>query len=61
MALNITGMMAIANGEPCMLCLKDNRRIKDVFISKPTNDIFAHLVKEHPKDFVDAMGFNDEK
>jgi len=61
--MNITGMLAVGNGEPCPLCVKEgDRKVKNVFISQPDNDILKHAIKEHRKELSQELfgGDNEE-
>ena len=44
--MNITGMLAIGNGEPCPFCTT---------IINEDIDIVAHLVNDHPEEFKEAL------
>ena len=63
MSLNITGFLALGNGEVCPFCLKDSEndvKVDDVFIIGPEKDLLGHMQDKHPKDFSKAIGFDDE-
>ena len=57
--IDITGMIAIGNGEPCPFCAnEDDRLVEDVFIQSPDNDIMQHMSDEHPSELNRAL-FSD--
>ena len=57
--LDISGSLAIGNGEPCPFCVKeDNRLVEDIFISDKDNDIVEHMMNEHPSELNRAL-FSD--
>tara|TARA_R100000664_G_C2685518_1_gene91722 strand:+ start:205 stop:558 length:354 start_codon:yes stop_codon:yes gene_type:complete len=54
--LDITGSLAIGNGEPCPFCLQeDDRLTDDVFVSDTDNDIMEHMMNEHPSELSNAL------
>tara|TARA_R110002051_G_scaffold322547_1_gene413336 strand:- start:2544 stop:2756 length:213 start_codon:yes stop_codon:yes gene_type:complete len=67
--MTITGMLAVGNGEPCPLCIKEgDRKVKDVFISEQDNDLMKHMMEEHSRELNqmikmdnELFGGNDEK
>ena len=61
--MDITGMLAVGNGEPCPLCLKESdRKATDVFISELDNDLIGHMLEEHPRELDNQLfGGNDEE
>ena len=50
--MNITGMVAIGNGEPCPWCKK--------VLGKDFTDASAHFQDNHPDEFMKAL-FGDDK
>tara|TARA_R100000458_G_C8203327_1_gene193167 strand:+ start:309 stop:575 length:267 start_codon:yes stop_codon:yes gene_type:complete len=49
--MSITGMLAVGNGEPCPFCTKEpDRKVEDIFISQPYNDLIGHMMEEHPEE-----------
>ena len=49
--MNITGMLALGNNEPCPYC-----KGADKFILEENGKSFlTHLQKEHPKEFAEAL------
>ena len=61
--MNITGFLAIGNGEICPYCLKDSEnsiKTTEVFIMGKDKDLLGHLNEKHPKEFKEALGLDDE-
>ena len=46
--MEITGFVAIGNGEKCPFC--------DLIQGKDFEDSLEHFTKEHPEDFMKALG-----
>ena len=54
--LDISGMIAVGNGEPCPFCAnEDDRLVEDVFIQSADNDIMEHMINEHPSELNNAL------
>ena len=53
--MNITGMLAVGNGESCPFC-----KGKEKFVNQPDIDFVGHLQEKHPKEFMNAL-FGDDK
>ena len=45
--MDIAGMIAIGNGEPCPFC-KGNKHT-EIFINSKDNDFLKHMTVKHPK------------
>ena len=57
--MNVTGMLAIGNGEKCPFCSKKSK--KRVFVASVKNNFVAHCVECHPEKFAQAIfGMPDE-
>lgn len=54
--LNVTGMLAIGNGEPCPFCKDD----EDKFINEADKDFFKHCAEHHPVELNKAL-FSEPK
>jgi hypothetical protein len=49
--IDVSGMIAIGNGEPCPFCANEgDRLVEDIFISDVDNDIVEHMMNEHPSE-----------
>lgn len=48
--LDITGMLALGNGEPCPFC-----KGEDIFINSEDNDYLKHLMDNHPAEMNAAL------
>ena len=54
--LDVSGMIAVGNGEPCPFCAKeDDRLVEDIFINDKDNDIMEHMMNEHPSELNNAL------
>ena len=53
--MQITGMLAVGNGEACPYC-----KGKEKFVNQPDIDFVGHLQEKHPKEFMKAL-FGDDK
>tara|TARA_Y100001963_G_scaffold68502_1_gene95448 strand:- start:856 stop:1035 length:180 start_codon:yes stop_codon:yes gene_type:complete len=59
--MDITGMLAVGNGEPCPFCIKE-QRTENIFISQPENNILTHMMDEHKAAMEEALwGGQDDK
>ena len=57
--IDMSGMIAVGNGEPCPFCVAEGERlIGDVFIASEDNDIMEHMMNEHPSELNKAL-FSD--
>ncbi len=56
--LDITGILALGNGERCPFCKKDD---ENVFIMQPDKDFIAHCVKHHPNELNRVLFENKPK
>ena len=57
--INISGQLAIGNGEPCPFCINEgDRLVENIFISQADNDIMEHIMNEHPSELNKAL-FSD--
>jgi hypothetical protein len=54
--MSITGLLAIGNGEPCPLCVKEG--VKDPVINGEEVDILKHMIFEH-KEALDKKLFGE--
>tara|TARA_R100000152_G_C6696186_1_gene126668 strand:- start:345 stop:665 length:321 start_codon:yes stop_codon:yes gene_type:complete len=48
--IDITGALAIGNGEDCPFCKGDT-----VFVASEDNDIVEHMMNEHPSELNNAL------
>ena len=54
--INISGHLAIGNGEPCPFCINEgDRMVENIFISQADNDIMEHIMNEHPSELNKAL------
>lgn len=57
--IDVNGMIAVGNGEPCPFCAKeDDRLVENIFIQSEDNDIVKHMTDEHPSELNRAL-FSD--
>lgn len=55
--MSITGLLAVGNGEPCPLCVKERR--KNPLINDKDVDLLKHMIFEHKKGMSKEL-FGDE-
>ena len=54
--IDVEGMLAVGNGEPCPFCVEeDNRYVDDIFINQPDNNLMEHMINEHPSELNKAL------
>ena len=54
--INISGMIAIGNGEPCPFCVtEDNRLTDNVFVMEAGKNFMEHMISEHPSELNKAL------
>jgi hypothetical protein len=49
--MEISGMLAIGNGEPCPFCIKEKRTKAKTFVAQEGKDPGKHMIAEHKGDF----------